>query len=181
MKPFTTPELMPNGKRAFRYQCEGVDCGALGRLLEGRKLVAYVLPEGHTLQVAWELSFAFESGFVLEFSSACTEVAEWQEVGSLNIRLTHLSTPAGTTTVVTHRSELQPIDVVWAEKLIYEDQDVVVECGLVLRGGEGQEVVIAAGIPPGSVSVRAPFSPALFEPQFPLPACRREPVGQAKN
>lgn len=176
MKPFITPELMPNGKKAFGYQCEGVDCKVLGRLLQGRQLVAYVLPDGHTLQAAWELSLVFDSQFVLEFSSACTEAVDWQEVGSLNIRMTRRPTEVGATTM-SNRSEtsFRPIDVVTAEKLIYEDQDVVVECGLLLHGSEGQEVVVAAGIPPGSVSVQAPFSSAQqFEPQFPLPACRRE-------
>jgi hypothetical protein len=176
MKPFITPELTPSGKKAFSYQCEGVECKDLWRQLEDRQLVAYALPEGHTLQSAWELSLIFDSGLVLEFSSACTQAVGWQEVGSLNVRLTHRSVRGGVTTTG-KQSEIAvpPIRLVAAEKLIYEDDDVVVECGLVLLGSNGQQMVIAAGISPGSVSVRASFSAGhAFEPQFQLSACRRQ-------
>jgi hypothetical protein len=178
MKPFITPELMPNGKKLFGYQCEAMDCKLLGDLLKGRSLVAYVLPKGHTLRTAWELAFIFDAGFVLEFSSACTQAVDWQEVGSLNIRLT--SGPAEGEPAKSsggNESFFQAIKIIAVEKVIYEDEDVVVECGLLLRGVNGEEITVAAGVPPGSVSVQMPFaSTELFEPQFPISACRREAV-----
>ncbi|GAA4358786.1 hypothetical protein GCM10023165_54130 [Variovorax defluvii] len=174
MKPFITPEIMPSGKKVFTYQCEGVECKGLWTRLKGQQLIAYVLPEAHTLQTAWELSFVFGSGFVLEFSSACTQVGDWQEVGSLNICVPHRP-PDVFATTEKNEIKIPAIDMVAAEKLIYEDDDVIVECGLLLRGRHGQEVVVAAGIPPGSVSVRAPFSAGQpFEPQFPIATCRCE-------
>jgi hypothetical protein len=61
------------------------------------------------------------------------------------------------------------------EKLVYEDDDVISECGLVMYGVGGAEIIIAAGISPGSVSVAASFATGPFEPQFSLGTCRREP------
>lgn len=176
MKPFITPEVTANGRMKFSYQCEGVACEALWRELAGQRLAAYAVPSGHTLQVAWGMSFIFESGLVLDFSSACTQAIGWQEVGSLNIQLIHPSVN-GVSAVGADRNEvaIPVIELAYAEKLIYEDDDVVVECGLLLRGRGEQEVVVSAGIPPGSVSVHAPFSAGqLYEPQFSLSTCRRQ-------
>jgi hypothetical protein len=178
MKPFITPEITTSGKKFFPYQCEGVESAALWRCLEGRRLVAYSLPEGHTLQASWELSLVFDSYLVLEFSSACSQAIDWQEVGSLNIRLVQSSLEGGAMSTIDRSEDVIPeIDLVAVERLIFEDEDVVVECGLVLCGRYGEEVVVAAGVSPGSISVKASFSvEECFEPQFPLSACRRLPI-----
>ncbi|MBU2284914.1 MAG: hypothetical protein KKC85_00590, partial [Gammaproteobacteria bacterium] len=59
-------------------------------------------------------------------------------------------------------------------RLLYEDDDVISECALAFGGRDGEQIVIAAGIPPGSVSIAAPFSEEQFEPQFAMSTCRRE-------
>lgn len=173
MRPFITPELLPDGKLLYPYQCEGIDCMAIGLCLEGLKIVAVELPEGHTLHTTWEFALVFDSGAELRFSSSCTEVVDWQEVGSLNIWTPEYSTVPSAGRGVVARSCIEAIKVNAVEKLIYEDEDVIVECGLVICGARDQNVVIAAGISPGSVSVMAPFSKGYsFEPQFPLEMCR---------
>jgi hypothetical protein len=176
--PSLPPESMSTEKRAICYQCEGVECKDLWCRLEGRQLIGYALPEGHTLQAAWELSVVFDSGLVLEFSSACTQTVDWQEVGSLNVRLTHRAAEPGVaTTAKANELAVPPISLVAAEKLTYEDEDLVVECGLVLLGADDQQVVIAVGVPPGSVTVQASFSAGQsFEPQFQLSLCRRKRI-----
>jgi hypothetical protein len=176
MKPFITPELTSVGKKEFAFQLEGVERQDLLSRLMGEYLVAYALPQGHTMRAAWELSLVFDSGLVLDFSSASTVAFDWQEVGSLNLALTYRPRELG----VVRRSKdgestVPPIVIAASEVLIYEDDDVVVECGIALLGSDGSEVIVAAGIPPGSVSVQAPFSAGQsFEPQFPLDACRRQ-------
>ena len=176
MKPFITPDKTSTGKKSFPYQCEGFECDALWRHLEGQRLVAYVLPDGHGLTAVWGLSLVFYSGLILEFSSACTQAVDWKEVGSLNVKLTRDSKEGVATMIAERKGIAVPlVELANAEKLIYEDEDVVVECGLVLHGSDGQQVVIAAGIPPGSVSVHASFSVGQpFEPQFSLATCRRQ-------
>jgi hypothetical protein len=176
MKPFITPEVTAVGKMYFPYQYEGVEREALSRELKGQRLVAYVLPDGHTLQAAWGISFVFDSGLVLEFSSACTQAIGWQEVGSLNIRLMQGSMDSTAVGGMGKNEVVVPtVELLYAEKLLYEDEDVVVECGLLLHGRTDQNVVISAGISPGSVSVHAPFSVGqLYEPQFPLSGCLRQ-------
>ena len=171
MKPFITPETDENGKLIFPYQYEGVNAAGLHHSLQGQSILAYEMPEGHAISAAWELRFYLASSLVLEFSSACSGAGGWHEVGSLNIRLCQASE-------LIHqrvKKEAAHFLIEDAEKLIFEDDEVIVECGLVLRGRENFEIVLAAGTSPGSVTVLAPFSKAdLFQPQFPLKDCRRQ-------
>lgn len=175
MKPFITPEISVTGKKVLTFQCEGIEASALWSALNGQQIVAYAMPYGHSFQAAWLFWLVLASGEVLEFSSACTQVVDWQEVGSLNIRFIG---PAGVTSTDSelHRATVAvpPVHLQALEKLVYEDTDVVSECALVLRGEGGNEIVVAAGVPPGSVSVIASFSKGAFEPQFSISTCRRE-------
>jgi hypothetical protein len=50
----------------FPYQCEGIECGSLRGWLESQRLVAYVLPDGQTLEAAWEFTLVFDSGQAVE-------------------------------------------------------------------------------------------------------------------
>jgi|GEM_PF-3503213 len=175
MKPYITPEVSATGKKVLAFQCEGIEASALWSALNGRQIVAYAMPFEHSLQAAWLFWLILSSGEMLEFSAACTQIVDWQEVGSLNIRLIGRATDAPAAshqhmaTVAVPAIHLQAL-----ERLVYEDTDVVSECGLLLRGEDGNEVVIAAGIPPGSVSISAAFNKGPFEPQFAISACRRE-------
>jgi len=176
MKPYITPELTIHGKKAFKFQLEGLERKDIESLLKGQKLVAYGLPNGHTFQAVWDLSFFFESGLVVHFSSACSEAGGWQEVGSLNIGCSQAANSAAEA-IEMEFAVTPSLQLTGMQMLVFEDEDVVVECGLVLHGVDGQELVVAAGIPPGSVSVLASFAAdKQFEPQFSLSSCRRERI-----
>lgn len=177
MKPFITPELTATGKKVLAFQCEGVASDALSNAVKGRNIVAYSMPVGHSFQAAWVFRLILEGDDLFEFSSACTQVVGWHEVGSLSIRFVKGSNKGRADATPDLEAIAIPVFRVLAlEKLVYEDADVVSECALVLRGEDGEEIVVAAGIPPGSVSVTAPFTEGLFEPQFTLASCRRDAV-----
>ncbi|WP_143684918.1 hypothetical protein [Variovorax sp. KK3] len=59
------------------------------------------------------------------------------------------------------------------EQLIYEDVDVYAECGLVLTDVAQRELVVAAGVSPGSVTVASPTSGDLFDPEPAIDKLRR--------
>ena len=173
MKPFTTPEISPSGKKLLAFQREGFESWDV---VEGSHFVAYAMPHGHSTEGAWELRLVRDDGAFIEFSSASTEVGDWKEVGSLNL----LWSPYGKATTnpgaKLQTTAIPAFRVTRVEKLIYEDADVISECGVVFiaQHGTSDEVVIAAGVPPGSVSMMAPFAPAPFKPQFDLSLCRRQ-------
>lgn len=175
MKPYITPEMTLDKKSAFNFQWEGITREEFGSRLSGQKLVAYVIPEGHDFREAWNLLLILESGMTLDFSSACSRSVGWHEVGSLNINLLPFDNGSDENMLVSGvRVSISPIDLVAIDKIIYEDDDVVVECGLILRGSN-EDVTICAGISPGSISLSAPFTMGqLFAPQFPLSICRVE-------
>ncbi|PHV09511.1 hypothetical protein [Chitinimonas sp. BJB300] len=170
MKPFIT-NSKENGRPVLRLQCEGAKSENLKQLLEGLSITAYALPEGHSLASAWQLRFIFNNQLILEFSSVCTEVVGWQEVGSLNVKVIDDTDQFSNIFSIT---EIKEFLVTSVEYLVYEDSDAYSECGLVLRSSLGEEVIIAAGVSPGSVSVQAPFSTLDFEPEFPTSDYQRK-------
>nr|GFD13683.1 hypothetical protein [Tanacetum cinerariifolium] len=127
MKPFITPKVTEDGKKLLEFQYEGGTLKSISKTIDQRKIVAYALPAGQSLNEAWEFQLHFNEGLLVEFSSA------------------------------------------------YED--VITECGIIFCGRGGSEIIISAGVSPGSVSVSAPFSLDSFEPQFSLASCRREAIG----
>jgi hypothetical protein len=96
-----------------------------------------------------------ESDDVFEFSSASTVVTGWQEVGSLNIKC--MLGKANSMDGVFRKLSAGPFQVADVRCLVYEDAGVYSECGIVFYDDVGGEWTIAAGIPPGSVSISAPF------------------------
>lgn len=174
MKPFITPDIDPTGKKSFKYQCEGILYENLRSQLIGKELLAYSIFENQSLQATWDLSFIFDSDLVVKFSSACTQAIDWQEVGSLNMLFSNrIENEPNIENKI--KIFISPIKLMTLEKLIYEDDDVVVECGLIFCGRNDQQIIVSAGISPGSVSVQAQFTDEQeFEPQFPLSICRRE-------
>ena len=72
------------------------------------------------------------------------------------------------------RVDVPPFRVTSLIKLVYEDNNFSSECGIAIGGANEEEIVVATGISPGSVSVSAPFSTSTFEPEFSVSECKRE-------
>ncbi|WP_426401023.1 hypothetical protein ACN9M1_27515 (plasmid) [Ralstonia sp. R-29] len=166
MKPFIT-NASEGGRYLLRLQTEGVHRDQIADAFSSRSIVAYALPEGHTLKCAWQCRIFLDNNDVFEFSSACTEVAGWQEVGSLNIE--RIRMVENSADAIFRRVGIENFAIVSVDCLVYETPDVYAECGIVLRAISGEEVIIAAGVSHGSVSVQAPFSSLPFDPEFSLP------------
>jgi hypothetical protein len=58
--------------------------------------------------------------------------------------------------------------------LVYETMEVFAEAGIVFLGRDGTDLLVAAGVSPGSVSMAAPFSDKEFNTEFELDDYRRE-------
>ena len=175
MKSFINPEISVTGKKLLAFQFEGSENDSFWNLLRDHGVIGYAMPDGHTFQAAWLFRLICDGDMLIEFSSACTRVLGWQEVGTLNIRLMCRACEEPYDECHMPLKIVSPaIPLKGIEKLVYEDDDVITECGLVLCGLDGKEIVIAAGISPGSVSVAATFAEGKFEPQFPLSMCKRE-------
>lgn len=171
MKPYITDSL-ENGRHVLRLQLEGIPRTRLNGILTGKHVVAYSLPEGHSLSAAWQYRMHFDDGTAWEFSSACTEIDGWQEIGSLNVRnvsnepVSHLF----------QRTDIIAFPIRRLEYLVHQDAKVFAESGLIFASDDGKEIIVAAGVSPGSVSVLAPFSSQPFEPELSPQDYARLPV-----
>jgi len=159
MKPFNT-NASEGDRYVLRLQTEGVRRDQIADAFSSRSIVAYALPEGHTLKCAWQCRIFLDNNDVFEFSSACTEVAAWQEVGSLNIE--RIQTVENSADALFSRAGIEKFTIASVDCLVYETPDVYAVCGIVLRAVSGEEVIIATGVSPGSVSVQASFSSLTF-------------------
>lgn len=56
--------------------------------------------------------------------------------------------------------------VAHASSLVVEEESFRVEAGLLLKAVDGEELAVAAGVSPGSVSMRAAFIDRSFNPEF---------------
>jgi hypothetical protein len=176
MKPFITPEDLPGGKKLFGFQWEEVRRDDLRQMVGRTCLLKYCFPRGHSEEAAWPVFLIFDESSIFEISSAATQTADWDEIGSLNIRgVDPLTESLSKWDLVCHPvSEYFRIAAV--ERLIYEEESFRSECGLVFISEGGGIVTVAAGVSPGSVSILAPGASGNFLPQFPLLSCRRESV-----
>jgi hypothetical protein len=173
MKPFIAPDILPNGKEVLRYQCEDLELGRFLATLRDLRVVAYSMPMGHSFQAAWLFRLIFNTGSALEFSSTNTMVSGWFGVGSLNMRYVQKESRYSADAVM-ERVDVPSFAITSLAKLVCESDVIRSECGIVFGGEAGQEIVVTTGIPPGSVSIAAPFSSAPFEPEFTMSQCSRE-------
>lgn len=173
MKPFIAPDILPNGKEVLRYQCEDLELGHFLETLSDLRVVAYSMPVGHSFQAAWVFRLIFNTGSALEFSSTSTMVGGWFGVGSLNMRFVQEEARSSGGGVM-DRVEVPSFQLTSMAKLVCESDVMRSECGIVFGGEAGQEIVVTTGVPPGSVSIAAPFSSDPFEPEFAVSQCGRE-------
>lgn len=175
MKPFITPKTALDGKKIFEFQIEGEFDGNFYSLFLNNTALAFWLPAGHTLEEAWRFVLIFDGDIGIEFSSACTQILDWEEIGSLNIKfMSSVSTYLGMTEFENRGIICPPLSVRGIEKIIYEDAEVRTECGIAILSLNEPEIVIMTGVAPGSVTISAVFSKDKFEPEFSLPLCKRE-------
>lgn len=175
MKPFIIPEISVTGKAIFPMQIEGISAENFAECVKNRAIVAYAMPLTHTFKAAWIFRIILDNGASLDFSSACTMVDGWQEVGSLNVQYINHNPQAGRdATALLMQVELPQFRACSVEKLIYETEAFRSECGMEIKCDHKTTIVVMTGNPPGSVSVEAPFSTDKFEPEFYFEECSRE-------
>ena len=173
MKPFIT-DAFRDGRFHLPFQVEGLASEDLGSVFLGANVLSCLLPENHSMEAAWLPRLVLDNEWCIDFSSACTEVGNWKEVGSLNLEFCWR--PPEGESVKWSTTSLSDFCIKRVELLIYEDSEVSTAAGIVLIDKVGREIVVATGISPGSVSIALPLSQGSFRPEFPVEQCRRLPV-----
>lgn len=173
MKPYIT-DAFQDGKFVLPFQVEGLPADQLSAPFHAARVLAYGLPRSQTLQAAWLFRLMLDTGWILDFSSACTGVGGWQEVGSLNLGFTQEASDADAIEWV--MNPLGDFQIVSVERLIYEDAEVYSESGIVLKDSTHREIVVAAGTAPGSVSIAMPSSTSSLQSEFEIEQLQRRPL-----
>jgi hypothetical protein len=151
--------------------CHGVPPEGLARNLVGRTVTAYAMPPKHSLEAAWLFTLYFEDGGNLEFWSEFYNTAGWNELGVLVVSSLGEAVEGRSMNLEQFRVEIPSIRIAGCRKLLCEEDGFLAEYGLLLAGEDEENLIIAAGISPGSVSVRLPSDVSNFSPLLDLPYC----------
>jgi len=101
------------------------------------------------------------------------DVAERREVGVLNFE--QVSEPMRDETIADAAPAFQ--GEITASKLIIRESGASAESGVVLKAGNGEEIVIVAGAHPYQLAVLGVLSlPDMFYPEYPIDRYLRAPI-----
>jgi len=177
MKPFITNADTDNSLFELKAQIDGLTLDDLSKKLSNVRIVGYSFPEGHSFSCAWLFRLYFDDDFLLEFSSTSTDVGNWREVGSINIRMVKKDLPSEYNQEIFNRKPIEPLVVSDIRLLTYDDSNVYAENGIILCTDAGQKIVIVSSVAPGSVSISAPFADEDFVPEFDMSEYKQAPLG----
>jgi hypothetical protein len=178
MKPFITSEPSASGKKFLPIKFEGISAQLFARHFIGQTFVGYSMPESHSFGAAWIFQLTSNKGDVLELSSACTQVVGWEEAGSLNVRHIPPESREVDPQMQWPFMAITPFSICAIDVVIFEDTELITQCGLVFVNEFGGEIIVETGVSPGSVSVFGPFAGDMFDPEFPLSSCRRKQLSE---
>lgn len=173
MKPYITDALQ-GGRFVLPFQIEGIPADQVGTSFDAASVVAYGLPKSQALQAAWLFRLVLDTGWILDFSSACTGVGGWQEIGSLNLQFARTANEGDAIEWV--MNPLEDFRIASVERLVFEDEEVYAESGISFKDARHREIIVAAGTAPGSVTVALPSSPDLLQSEFELDQLQRRPL-----
>ena len=167
MKPCITPR---NKKKAhFCLQFDGLDEKSLIVGLTNYDINAYSTPPNQAINNVWYFDLLTAQG-VYSFTASSTQVNGWEEYGSLAIKY---SKEALTVRPDFMRDVLikPPFRASKIQKIIYEDDDVITECGLLLSSTDSTKIIIACGISPESITADGIMFTGDFQPLYPTAMC----------
>jgi hypothetical protein len=114
-------------------------------------------------------------GTGLRVRSEMHDVAERREVGVL--RFNHVLAPASNASLMDVASTLNRELTV--SKLIIVESGTSAESGVTLKGDDGDEMIVVAGVKPYCLAISGlPSAPSKFEPEYPLDRYARVPFQQ---
>ena len=172
MKPcITDSNNGPSKKISLLCQVDGLQRAEFAGALIAHKVVSYGYPANQSLQEAWLFFLTLDSGWNAIFSSVFTEIGEWKEVGCLNVTFSSELPPLNKTKWTIIRFDNFFVESV--EWLVVNNDEIYVECGLVVKDALEREIVVATGVSPGSVSISLPLSSNSFRPEFATEQCAR--------
>lgn len=173
MKPYIT-DAFHDGRYVLPFQVEGLSADQIGKPFEAARILAYGVPKSQTLEAAWLFRLILDSGWILDLSSACTGVGGWQEIGSLNLAFAREEGDA--TAIEWVINPIEDFQIASVERLIFDDAEVYAETGIALKDAAHREIVVAAGVSPGSVSVLIPASASPLQAEFEIENLTRRPL-----
>ncbi|WP_157582024.1 MULTISPECIES: hypothetical protein [Rhodanobacter] len=167
MKRCTTRSDLNQVRFRFDYECIGFGLDEIKSIIRENEIVSYSIPIGQSLTTTWNFRLNFRNLVCIEFFSRANAVSGWDETGSIVLRLADVAADDARSGVFETRL-ISGFNVDSVSLLVYQEDQINSECGMIFREKYGREMIVAAGVSPGSVSICADFSGDIFAPEHSL-------------
>jgi hypothetical protein len=132
-------------------------------------------PSMRTFKSANGFLLYFDNNKIVEFCSLKTMIKDsWDEYGSLKIQTHDDPSTIRQGLMPIERFEIEPFIVNSITKLVYQDEGMYIDCGIVFSENENNEILIAAGFST-DVTIRTSFSNEEFDTDTPENLFKRVP------
>lgn len=120
-------------------------------------------PSMRTFKSANGFLLYFDNQKVVEFCSLKTMVKDsWDEYGSLKMEVHNDPSTIKQGLMPIERFEIEPIRVNFIKKLVFQNEAMYIDCGIIFSKDDVNEISIAAGFST-DVTIRTPFSSEDFD------------------
>jgi len=138
-------------------------------LLVAKEITAYATPTGQLVDCVWYFDL-LTSCAAFSFAASSTQLDGWVVYGALIISYSEIAVNQRSP-FMHDRSVVPSFRVEKVKKIIYEEDEVLAECGLILFGNDSRSITVACGIPSGSVNAEGEMFEGNFKPLYPLALC----------
>ena len=149
----------------------------LSSVLAGRHITEFWIPTTHSFTASWLLQLTLDNEVLLELRTDPVHAGGWEEVGVLCVRLVSNFQEQSRRNIEGIGAQIVPFSIEKVELLIDERPHFRAESGILLTNEKGEDFIVVAGVPPGSVSICMPFNRQEFAPEANLSVYKREPLG----
>lgn len=134
------------------------------------KIIAYgvsgSLKKSRNLQCVSRFLLYFENNKIIEFSSNLTMSSDkWNEYGSIVLAVHDIDEIIAHDNISIEKFNINPILIKSIQKIIIQDEKLLIDCGIVFGADENLDIMIATTFV-HSVTVKAPFSTGKFDTEY---------------
>lgn len=150
----------------YKLNCQyvGFSQSDFAVLMYTNKILSYEIPKTQSLKCCWLFRLNLINGERLTFSSKCTNVGGWNEIGSLNIAFDRPVEEYDRS--IFNRESIEKHETKEVSLLTYSEENVYAETGVVLVNEVGGELIILCSPASGAVTVNIPGLKSELKPEF---------------
>ena len=159
-----------NGRYVLPFEFAGISGVEFTDKMVAAEIVGFSVPRKQSLRETWSFYLHNAAGLLFQFSALTTGIGGWQEMGSLKIVVSKAmaSDESQLDSEIYEYHRILPFQVSVIQAMVFEDESVYAECGILLAASDDRVIQIVCAPAPGSVSARISAIESEFLPELGL-------------